>query len=737
MPDIRVLLKNCYGIGELKRLFHFDSGKNIRNNTKSYAIYASNGLMKSSFTKTFYAVQEKLKNEPRDIMYPEKKPSCKIKWDSKDIEPDNIYVVKSFVELPEEPAIGVTRLLVNNKLKKNYDELYNTLDKQKIDIMMKLKKISKSTDCELEITKTFNEDLTKNIYEILSDITSGLKDKQYVQYSFRYNDVFDKNGKVKNFVLQYKDLLQEYAKTYDRLLSSSDFFSKDSSFGTYQANKLQNDIKGGEFFNAGHKFKLKSLGHDIQSQEEFSNVVKEEINRIISDKDAQNAFNEIDKVLQNNQDLRKFQAVLSKDNTIAAKLVNYDQFKIEVWYGFLSQVYGDLYSLVESYKKAKPKLDEIMNQASVEQKLWKNATSEFNRRFSSLPFRLTVSNQKDVILSKESPTIEFNFDDGSGSKKATRKELATVLSVGEQRALYLLNVIFDVEARKADGKETIFIFDDIVDSFDYKNKYAIVQYLKDIANVDNFYQIILTHNFDFFRTIVSRGIVEYKACMTACKDDGVVKLNKVKNNLNNPFLFWETQLARDSTKLIASIPFARNIIEYTQGKNSDDYMTLTKMLHIKKDSLKLKIKELNQILSRTFDNINLPEESPDSIYKIVIDNAENCLRKTGELELDGKVVLSMASRLLAERYMMNKLSNESLEKLKNQSNQTSGMVELYKSENQHGRKDVMDMLDDILLKTPENIHLNAFMYEPIIDLGSEELKDLFRRAKAVFSTNKS
>ena len=60
------------------------------------------------------------------------------------------------------------------------------------------------------------------------------------------------------------------------------------------------------------------------------------------------------------------------------------------------------------------------------------------------------------------------------------------MSQGERRALYLLNFIFEVEDRKRKSAETLFIIDDVADSFDYKNKHAIVQYLEDISKVEHF-----------------------------------------------------------------------------------------------------------------------------------------------------------------------------------------------------------------------------------------------------------
>jgi hypothetical protein len=33
--------------------------------------------------------------------------------------------------------------------------------------------------------------------------------------------------------------------------------------------------------------------------------------------------------------------------------------------------------------------------------------------------------------------------------------------------------------------------------------------------------------------------------------------------------------------------------------------------------------------------------------------------------------------------------------------------------------------------TPENIHLNSFMYEPILDMSDDRLRSLFRKVQAL------
>ena len=56
-----------------------------------------------------------------------------------------------------------------------------------------------------------------------------------------------------------------------------------------------------------------------------------------------------------------------------------------------------------------------------------------------------------------------------------------VLSQGEKRALYLLNILFDIKKLESTDGQVLLVIDDIADSFDYKNKYAIVEYLYELS----------------------------------------------------------------------------------------------------------------------------------------------------------------------------------------------------------------------------------------------------------------
>ncbi len=47
MNKLKVNFQHCYGIKSLKQEFEF------KNNSKAFSIYAQNGVMKTSFAKTF------------------------------------------------------------------------------------------------------------------------------------------------------------------------------------------------------------------------------------------------------------------------------------------------------------------------------------------------------------------------------------------------------------------------------------------------------------------------------------------------------------------------------------------------------------------------------------------------------------------------------------------------------------------------------------------------------------
>ena len=72
--------------------------------------------------------------------------------------------------------------------------------------------------------------------------------------------------------------------------------------------------------------------------------------------------------------------------------------------------------------------------------------------------------------------------------------------------------------------------------------------------------------------------------------------------------------------------------------------------------------------------------------------------------------------------------NEFCSYLDNANNQTR---ELYNVIKTFVSKEIIEILDEVNIMTPENIHLNSFMYEPLLDMDIQELLNLYSRVKAL------
>ncbi|PHR69892.1 MAG: hypothetical protein COA66_13765 [Arcobacter sp.] len=720
MKKLKIDLENCYGIKKLTYTFDFSS-HNI------YAIYAPNGTMKTSFSKTINDLSEN--KDTKDLIFSERVTLRNIQnEDDEDCPTEQFFVIEPYNKSYSSDKIST--LVVKKELKDRYDLIYADLDKAKVAFIKKLKLVSKSSDCELEIIEAFKDTPKDAFLDILLRISPEVSVPPTDEYTFKYNDIFDRKGNVKKFLDKNLDELDDYINQYESLLSQSSFFKKsDNTFGTQQVNEMLKSVKDNSFFDAGHLLELSDTTK-ITSTNEFSTFVKEEIDKILNDKDLKKLFEKIDKAIGSNTELRTFKTIIEQDNLLLIELKNYEEFKKKVWISYLQSLKSDALLLAELFTSKKEELQEIIKEANNTKTEWATAIKEFNTRFMGIPFTLDITNQDDVILKTSTPFVKFTFKDTIEEREVNKDELLQVLSQGERRALYLLNIIFEIQARRQINQETIFIIDDIADSFDYKNKYAIIEYLKDISSESNFYQIILTHNFDFFRTVGSRLGIKREHRLYTIKSDNEVTLIKEKYQ-KNPFENWIQNVNSNNNFLIALIPFVRNLTEYTKGNtNNTDYDKLTELLHIKQDTKNLTHNDLASIFQNTIPSISLSQNTCK-----VIDTLYSCAEVISletihsEVDLEKKIVLSIAIRLKAEEFMIDKISNFSTVNAIT-GNQTFELFKIYKNKFTANVIDI-ESLDKVNLMTAENIHLNSFMYEPLLDMSDSHLKALYTEIKSL------
>ena len=159
------------------------------------------------------------------------------------------------------------------------------------------------------------------------------------------------------------------------------------------------------------------------------------------------------------------------------------------------------------------------------------------------------------------------------------------------------------------------------------------------------------------------------------------------------------------------------------------------MLHYKPDTITIELWEIEKIFNQYWcksSNVNFAKNrETDHIYDIIITEADAIL-PVEKLEIENKLILSMAIRLKSDEYMIQKISNEVangtsiINNIYQKGNQSAFLYKEYKNSI---NDEAMEILEEVVMLAPENIHLNSFMFEPILDMSLLHLYDLYQKVK--------
>ncbi|PUD16080.1 hypothetical protein C2R82_02180 [Helicobacter pylori] len=708
--ELKINIENCYGIGKIKDISLDFSQAN------SYLLYAQNGVFKTSFAKS---LTDLINNEmPKDNFYPNRKSKIEIEFNGEKISKENVAVFHSYDEKFNSED-SVTTFMAKSELKQRYDDILSELEEKK-KVLLKSLKSGFNYEKEIETIKN------KNFYEILDNHLTEIENSEE-HYSFKYHDIFDKSEKVKDFVNKNRDLIEQYFNKYKELLSLSKVFkhTEVGDFGTNHANDLKKALENDRFFKANHSLMIAE--EEIKNYNKLSEIFKEEKNKILNNENLKNSFANIEKVINANKELKAFKDAINRDNTLLTELLNYDSFREKVLFSYLKQFIQNVRSLVELYREKKPEIEEIIKQANKDQKEWESVIEIFNQRFF-VPFKVKLQNQKDILLNKDAAQFRFIFSDDNQDMNVQKEDLQKHLSGGEKRALYILQILFEIEARKRSDKTQLLVFDDISDSFDYRNKHAIIEYLNDLQECRQFKLLVMTHNFDFYRTLESRLNISRKQIKMIRKNDAREIFFE-----DGGYLKSVIKCIRDSEEdkdFFALIPFVRNLIEYTsfQVDKNNNYIKLTSCLHMKRDTKDIQIQDISKIFDSVFGTERKKKKIEEDNSKLYFETIYNIAEKIyndknyNHIELQNKIIFSIVIRLKAEEWMLNKLNQE----FESTNNQTRKLYDAIKKELSDDEKRI---IQKVLMITPENIHINSFMFEPILDISLDHLNTCFEEVK--------
>ena len=749
MDSLSISLLHCHGIKRFPATtFDFKEKGHV-------AICASNGTMKSSLARTFQDIQEG--REPGDRIYPKRKSRCAITDEAGEpIGGDSILVLNPYQSALEgiDMAGSSARIVASPRLDAKYKAAVGDLTKRLDELLKHLKSASglaKSAIIPLMLADFGRS--TKREYEIinlLDDLDKQGPGGPAALQNVRHKIVFQPAVLDRLADPKFRKSLRAYITKYRRLTARSRYFQAEFTHNNAAAASKKLETLG--FFKAEHTVGMRSK-HDrklevLSTAADLDAEIKSEKLNIMKKIDDEWAA--VDSQLETAA-LQEFRRHLDENRDLLVELDDLGSLRQKLWRSYLSARPDLLADAASKCRLEEPKIKKILADVKKERGDWDAVVAEFNERFG-VPFTVSIKDRTDAVLGIDLPNLQFHFGDGRDTVTVTQAKLAEVLSAGEKNAFYILDMLFEVRRRALAKQDTVVIMDDIADSFDYKNKYTIVQYISEIAEVGHFRLVILTHNFDFFRTLLSRRIVDKDhAYVASINAHGTVRLGpaaKVLAPLDG------IMSGRTMPKmLIAALPFARNLVQYVHGtrdKNKNvnkEYSTLSDMLHWRDTTEVYTISDALSVLEKVFTNkpFHLKAGSPPlTLFRLLMCEADRIASSSTEPDLYGKIALSIATRILAEKFMIAELRKQGDDPLSGGKHpSTSTLVSMYGKTvgfgagppPPAGRKKVTPApatkatLDKVVLMTPEIIHLNSFMYEPILDMSGRHLSELYSEVK--------
>ena len=388
MKKVVVDLENCYGIKKLICEFDF-------NDSKTYAIYSPNGVMKTSFAKTFRDITKGI--ESKDLIHPEI-PSKRIIVDENGngIPVESIFVIEPYNETYKSEKVST--LLVNAKLRNQYESINIDIDEKKTSLLDSLKSLSGiRSGLEEVISEVFTK-TDNNFFKAIVRIKEEVFDNSPPVFEgIIYKSVFSERTEQFLSSGDIREKIKEYINKYNELIDHSKYLKK-GIFNHTSASTIAKNLKDNGFFKAQHSVNLisKDERKEITTEKELEEIIEKEKQDILTNPELVTIFDDVDKKLSANKELRDFREYLLQNMIIVPELSNMEAFKEKLLISYFKLNKDHFLSLIQEYEKGKKEIENIIEQAKNENTQWSNVINIFNKRFS-VPFKLSIGNQDQVI----------------------------------------------------------------------------------------------------------------------------------------------------------------------------------------------------------------------------------------------------------------------------------------------------------------------------------------------------
>lgn len=435
MDRVTIDLTNCYGIKRLQQEFDFST-------SHAYALYAPNGVMKSSLAKTCQDAAEK--KESKDRIFPNRTTVRTIHDESHhEIDGNRVLVV-----LPYDADLGLNErtstLLLDAQLKLEYDNLLRATEKAKESLLKAIKQQSRSKqDMETQISSaimTTSYEFDKALFRVKKEVEE-LNDPIFAETE--YDKIFNVKVLAALDTQDLKNAIAEYAQRYNELLSTSTYF-KLGTFDYYNAGQIARSLETNGFFTAKHTVNLNAETgiREIKTKAELEEIISKEKDKILADQALRKKFDDVAKQLTKNLQLRNFYEYVRHNEAILSRLNNPEKLRQDIIISYL-KVNEDLYNeWMFNHDAAQKRRQELEKEAATQRTRWERVIDIFNERFF-VPFKLEAKNRTDVMLGRTSIIdLGFTYIDGNESAEIKRDDLLQSLSMGERKALYVLK--FDI-----------------------------------------------------------------------------------------------------------------------------------------------------------------------------------------------------------------------------------------------------------------------------------------------------